>query len=214
MRNTDLHCCGRWTFLLIHSWRLRHTRCSMGHCFMRRAIIHPLMSIFMATRVGRSVDPWCGEISNQRVPCPVLLVRPLTGRPVRTKANRNHLPTMTLSRSTKVQESTNRISSRALHPMEVLPLTALPDATRKFPYRLLDETGGPALLVGWLSQHKQLGVVTIDENLSKITMYASAGASILRRSTCTDWAYAQLIAPAYLRRRTHGPLLACSRSLQ
>ena len=66
---------------------------------------------------------------------------------------------------------------------------------RKFPYRLLDETGGPALLVGWLSQHHQLGVVTFDAGLAQVAMQASAGPSILRHSGRTDWAYAQLIAP-------------------
>lgn len=66
---------------------------------------------------------------------------------------------------------------------------------RKFPYRLLDETGGPALLVGWLSQHHQFGVVTANKDLTRVAMHASAGPCILTRSGKTDWAYAQLIAP-------------------
>ena len=65
---------------------------------------------------------------------------------------------------------------------------------RKFPYRLLDESGGPGLLVGWLSQHRQFGVVTADKNLTKVAMHASAGPAIQRHAGNTDWAYAQLIA--------------------
>jgi alpha-galactosidase len=59
---------------------------------------------------------------------------------------------------------------------------------------LLDETGGPALLLGWLSQHHQFGVVTANKTLKQVTMHASCGPSILAHSQKTDWAYAQLIA--------------------
>lgn len=72
------------------------------------------------------------------------------------------------------------------------------------PYRQLDERGGPSLVLGWLSQKKQFGVITSDSNLDLLAMHVSCHGQILvsedlagerRRSISTDWAYAQLCAP-------------------
>lgn len=70
---------------------------------------------------------------------------------------------------------------------------------RKFPFQQLDETGGPALLLGWLSQHEQFGVVSVDKGLSRVRMHCSADGQILHHKITggltTDWAYAQLVHP-------------------
>jgi alpha-galactosidase len=60
---------------------------------------------------------------------------------------------------------------------------------------VLDEFGGPALVCGWLSQHSQLGIVTIDETLKRLEMHATHKAQLVDPVTTTDWAYAQLVAP-------------------
>lgn len=69
----------------------------------------------------------------------------------------------------------------------------------RFPYQQLDETGGPALLLGWLAQHEQFGVVTVDRNLSRFQLHCSADGQVLLAGVTgaisTDWAYAQLIHP-------------------
>ena len=66
------------------------------------------------------------------------------------------------------------------------------------PYQLLDETGGPALLLGWLSQRQQFGVITSDKDLRRFQMHASCHGQLLIRGLkdviATDWAYAQLIS--------------------
>ena len=59
---------------------------------------------------------------------------------------------------------------------------------------IMDENGGPALVCGWLSQHKQFGVVSIDDQLENVTMHATHEA-MLNSRVSTDWAYAQLITP-------------------
>eukprot|EP00536_Pseudo-nitzschia_multiseries_P008284 jgi/Psemu1/325132/estExt_fgenesh1_pg.C_2090008 len=59
---------------------------------------------------------------------------------------------------------------------------------------IMDEHGGPALVCGWLSQHKQFGVVSIDDRLQQVTMHASHDAMV-NSHVSTDWAYAQLITP-------------------
>mmetsp|Transcript_25542 Transcript_25542/g.70311 ORF Transcript_25542/g.70311 Transcript_25542/m.70311 type:complete len:1113 (+) Transcript_25542:108-3446(+) len=59
---------------------------------------------------------------------------------------------------------------------------------------IIDEDGGPALVCGWLSQHKQFGVVSIDDRLQQVTMHASHDAMV-NSHVSTDWAYAQLITP-------------------
>mmetsp|Transcript_22526 Transcript_22526/g.62579 ORF Transcript_22526/g.62579 Transcript_22526/m.62579 type:complete len:1110 (-) Transcript_22526:33-3362(-) len=73
-----------------------------------------------------------------------------------------------------------------------------------FPFQKLDETGGPALVLGWLAQRQQFGVVTADLKLRKLAMHASADGSILPGSARrnghasqqeTDWALAQLVSP-------------------
>jgi alpha-galactosidase len=78
---------------------------------------------------------------------------------------------------------------------------------RKYPYKsdfftcittgrdeIMDENGGAALICGWLSQHKQFGVVSIDDSLRHLTMHATHDAVLTTRIT-TDWAFAQLVSP-------------------
>ena len=62
----------------------------------------------------------------------------------------------------------------------------------------LDEVGGPALLVGWLSQHEQLGIIEADEALTSVTMHAHHESLLSNDDTAilqTDWMYAQWVAP-------------------
>ena len=59
---------------------------------------------------------------------------------------------------------------------------------------IMDENGGPALVCGWLSQHKQFGVVSVDDRLENVKMHATHEA-MLNSKVSTDWAYAQLITP-------------------
>lgn len=79
---------------------------------------------------------------------------------------------------------------------------------RKYPYKsdffacittgrdeLMDENGGPALICGWLSQHKQFGVVSIDEQLQHVAMHATHDAIVSSSGVSTDWAFAQLVSP-------------------
>jgi len=78
---------------------------------------------------------------------------------------------------------------------------------KKYPYKsdffacittarneIMDENGGPALVCGWLSQHKQFGVVSVDDQLKNVKMHATHDA-MLKGTVSTDWAYAQLITP-------------------
>jgi len=66
-----------------------------------------------------------------------------------------------------------------------------------FPYQQLDETGGPSLLLGWLAQKEQFGVITANAALDQLQMHCSADGQIIlpESSIITDWAYAQLITP-------------------
>jgi len=71
---------------------------------------------------------------------------------------------------------------------------------RRFPFQQLDETGGPALLLGWLSQHEQFGVINVDKELSRFRMHCSLDGQILMEGVTaggisTDWGYAQLVHP-------------------
>mmetsp|Transcript_45926 Transcript_45926/g.112035 ORF Transcript_45926/g.112035 Transcript_45926/m.112035 type:complete len:1256 (+) Transcript_45926:70-3837(+) len=59
---------------------------------------------------------------------------------------------------------------------------------------IMDEDGGPALICGWLSQHHQFGVVSIDESLQFMTMHLTHQAIPTSR-VVTDWAFAQLVSP-------------------
>mmetsp|Transcript_29512 Transcript_29512/g.70928 ORF Transcript_29512/g.70928 Transcript_29512/m.70928 type:complete len:1047 (+) Transcript_29512:65-3205(+) len=60
---------------------------------------------------------------------------------------------------------------------------------------ILDESGGPAFVCGWLSQHEQLGVVNIDPSLTQLEMHATHRAHLVAPITTTDWAYVQLVTP-------------------
>lgn len=62
---------------------------------------------------------------------------------------------------------------------------------------IMDENGGPALLLGWISQHCQFGIVGADKELEHITMHASHHAQLVAGNgpAETDWAYCQLVSP-------------------
>ncbi len=87
------------------------------------------------------------------------------------------------------------------------PKTIIGKKQKKYPYKsdffacittardeIMDENGGPALVCGWLSQHKQFGLVSIDGKLENVKMHATHEA-MLNTRVSTDWAYAQLITP-------------------
>lgn len=67
----------------------------------------------------------------------------------------------------------------------------------------LDERGGPALILGWLSQRHQFGIISVDPDLQRLQMHASHQGQLLLPSKAsysgrvlqTDWAFAQLEAP-------------------
>lgn len=83
-------------------------------------------------------------------------------------------------------------------------------------HHVLDEYGGPGLILGWLSQREQFGVITANKDLSRYQMHASAHGQMLvpkletndvddisrsddgaykKNYVSTDWSYAQLISP-------------------
>lgn len=66
---------------------------------------------------------------------------------------------------------------------------------KRFPYHTLDEAGGPALVVGWLSQHRQYGVIQTTKDLTTVAMHVSFDNTLLYKPVETDWAYAELIPP-------------------
>ena len=59
----------------------------------------------------------------------------------------------------------------------------------------LDEHGGPALILGFLSQTSQFGLVTFDSDFCRVAMHASCQGMIASNKTgiSTDWAYCQLM---------------------
>jgi hypothetical protein len=73
----------------------------------------------------------------------------------------------------------------------------LPDEweLQKFPYHALDEAGGPALVLGWLSQHRQYGIIQVSKDLNSVVMHISLDNTILSKPLQTDWGYAELIPP-------------------
>ncbi|KAL7550061.1 hypothetical protein ACHAWF_013296 [Thalassiosira exigua] len=58
---------------------------------------------------------------------------------------------------------------------------------------LLDEEGGPALIVGFLSQRQQYGVVLLDKDLRHFNLYACHEGVVAKRSVASDWAYCQIV---------------------
>eukprot|EP00587_Corethron_hystrix_P002681 CAMPEP_0113300592 /NCGR_PEP_ID=MMETSP0010_2-20120614/2158_1 /TAXON_ID=216773 ORGANISM="Corethron hystrix, Strain 308" /NCGR_SAMPLE_ID=MMETSP0010_2 /ASSEMBLY_ACC=CAM_ASM_000155 /LENGTH=716 /DNA_ID=CAMNT_0000154043 /DNA_START=815 /DNA_END=2962 /DNA_ORIENTATION=+ /assembly_acc=CAM_ASM_000155 len=60
---------------------------------------------------------------------------------------------------------------------------------------LLDESGGPACVLGWISQHHQFGVVAADDNLKRIAMHAEVDGVLMTNPIQTDWAWAQIVSP-------------------
>merc|ERR1719215_2201258 len=59
----------------------------------------------------------------------------------------------------------------------------------------MDQNGGFALVIGWLSQRRQFGVVAVDEYLRNIAMYSPCDGAIAEDDIETDWAYCQILAP-------------------
>ncbi len=59
----------------------------------------------------------------------------------------------------------------------------------------LDEMGGTALVLGFLSQRKQFGLITFDSELERVAMHASLQGVIASKSggISTDWAYCQIL---------------------
>ena len=75
---------------------------------------------------------------------------------------------------------------------------SLRSTSNKFPFQELDETGGPALLLGWLSQREQFGIITSNRDLETFQMHCSLDGQWLvgsGSSIQTDWSYIQLIHP-------------------
>lgn len=67
---------------------------------------------------------------------------------------------------------------------------------RPVPYAQLDETGGPALILGWLANRKHFGVITSDRRLERFQMHASGhGQVLVSGSIHTDFGYVQLVSP-------------------
>ena len=57
----------------------------------------------------------------------------------------------------------------------------------------LDENGGPALVMGWLAQHRQFGVIAVDDSLKKLAMHCPCDGALLTNEVQTDWAYCQIM---------------------
>eukprot|EP00979_Chaetoceros_neogracilis_P014370 scaffold4569_cov284-Chaetoceros_neogracile.AAC.16 len=59
----------------------------------------------------------------------------------------------------------------------------------------LDEHGGPAMVLGFLSQRKQYGLITLDSDLCRVAMHASMQGLIAsdKKGISTDWAYCQIL---------------------
>lgn len=58
---------------------------------------------------------------------------------------------------------------------------------------LLDEEGGPALIIGFLAQRQQYGVVLLDKNLRRFNLYACHEGVVAKRSVSSDWAFCQIV---------------------
>ena len=67
--------------------------------------------------------------------------------------------------------------------------TSTPDDERI----LLDEEGGPALIVGFLAQRQQYGAVLMDRDLRHFNLYACHEGVVAKRSISSDWAYCQIV---------------------
>lgn len=58
---------------------------------------------------------------------------------------------------------------------------------------ILDEEGGPALIVGFLSQREQFGMVLLDSELNEFNLYACHEGVVATKGLGTDWAYCQIV---------------------
>lgn len=63
----------------------------------------------------------------------------------------------------------------------------------------LDENSGPAMVLGFLSQRRQYGLITFDSDLCCVAMHASFQRTIgsKARGISTDWAYCQILPGGY-----------------
>ncbi|KAL7540605.1 hypothetical protein ACHAXR_010246 [Thalassiosira sp. AJA248-18] len=58
---------------------------------------------------------------------------------------------------------------------------------------LLDEEGGPALIVGFIAQRHQYGAVLLDKDLRHFNLYACHEGVVAKRTVTSDWAYCQIV---------------------
>jgi hypothetical protein len=58
---------------------------------------------------------------------------------------------------------------------------------------LLDEEGGPALIIGFLAQRQQFGVVLLDKSLRRFNLYSCHEGVVAKRRVSSDWAYCQIV---------------------
>lgn len=58
---------------------------------------------------------------------------------------------------------------------------------------ILDEEGGPALIIGFLAQRQQFGVVLLDKSLRRFSLYACHEGVVAKRNVSSDWAYCQIV---------------------
>ena len=63
----------------------------------------------------------------------------------------------------------------------------------------VDEMGGPAMVLGFLSQRRQYGLITFDSDLGRVAMHASLQGVVASRLTgiTTDWGYCQILPGNY-----------------
>jgi len=58
---------------------------------------------------------------------------------------------------------------------------------------VLDEEGGPAVIIGFLAQRQQYGVVLLDKDLRRFSLYSCHEGVVAKRSITSDWAYCQIV---------------------
>lgn len=58
---------------------------------------------------------------------------------------------------------------------------------------ILDEEGGPAVIIGFLSQRQQFGSVLLDKDLRRFCLYSCHEGVVANRSITSDWAYCQIV---------------------
>lgn len=58
---------------------------------------------------------------------------------------------------------------------------------------VLDEEGGPAVIIGFLAQRQQYGSVLLDKDLRRFSLYSCHEGVVAKRSIASDWAYCQIV---------------------